>query len=814
MLLVLALSLLPNAAAGGARNIYLNEAFPDPNFRSYLINYCNPYVDENGVYFTGTQADRMKELYIDDREIADLTGIEKFPNLEVLSCNKNKLKTIDISQNPKLEVLQCSGNALTELDISRNPNLIELVFSDNKLKTIDVSACKGLKELNCSNNLFTEIDVAENPDLEVLICAGNELSEINVRKNGKLLQLDCDKNALTEMDLGGNPSLENLYINDNKISALDLTANPGLKELDCSGNALTELNLQVVPDLRKLNCGDNQLSELDVSANLELTELKLDANRIAALNLVNNQNIRVLSCSRNALNKLNIFNEKKLEELFCAGNQLTEVDVGNAPELKILDCSGNALELLNVSGNTKLKKLDCGNNRLTELNLNNNSELAQLFCGHNRLTEIDILPCKYLYTLYCNDNELKTLAVHLFVECLHCERNHLACISRPDSEYNIDEFHGEGQTIPGQVGMLNNGKYQFDFAGFMQAYSRQSRYGVHFDKDSGITSEGGIITFPQKVDRFTYYCGNNMDVTVELTYEEITEDPVILNGASLTLEGQITINFFVKVPENTKEKTVRLTYDKAGSGTKSFDLDRSAKYYNADSDEYKISYPNIPAKEMGVYVTLRVYDKDDKQLKLEHYKTGLLSGDEYSYCVYDWSNNIIKDDSRPYHTQYLAKALSNYGFEAQNYFGFRSDGCIPDFGLGYMSPDHANDAVIPADAKEKIGYNGASLILEGATSIRLYFKDKVDAKNASGKAYTLKQSGSEWYVEIPNIAAKDLDVKHTVIVTKDGADYRFEYSALSYANGRLYNSKAKADIKNLCRALYLYNDAANKYFAK
>ena len=299
--------------------------------------------------------------------------------------------------------------------------------------------------------------------------------------------------------------------------------------------------------------------------------------------------------------------------------------------------------------------------------------------------------------------------------------------------------------------------------------------------------------------------------------------PVMINGASLTLEGQITINFFVQVPDGVPAKYAVLHYANTDNRGKVFQLNHSASYYDSKRDEYKLSYPNIPAKEMTVPVILCVYDNNDILLRVEHYKAGALLPEKgiycYEYCVADWARNILGDSSKAAKTRMLAQALLNYGHYAQKYFRFNEKNLantreyLKDE-TEAVSARPANDAVIPKNAEKAIGYTGASLILEGATSVRLYFTQKVEAKNAAGKAYTLQQSGKEWYVEIPNIASKDLDQKYVVIVTKDGVDYRFEYSALSYANGRLTNAKAKTDIKNLCKALYLYNDAANKYFAK
>ncbi len=290
---------------------------------------------------------------------------------------------------------------------------------------------------------------------------------------------------------------------------------------------------------------------------------------------------------------------------------------------------------------------------------------------------------------------------------------------------------------------------------------------------------------------------------------------MLLNGASLTLEGQITINFFLQVPAGSSAKTVKLTYAKGG--TKTYTLDKGQKYYDSKNDEYKLAFPNIPAKEMTVPVTLKVYDADGKQLPLEHYKLGALKNNEYAYCVADWARNKIADSSAADKTVYLAKALLNYGDCAQKYFKYNlSNPANPDrYLLAEMigvegSP--MNNAQIPNGAKEKIGYSGATLILEGATSIRLYFTQKVEATDLGMNPYPLHQSGSEYYVEIPNIASKDLDQKYSIVVEKNGERFVFNYSTLSYANGRLSNANAKEDIKNLCRALYLYNDAANEYF--
>ena len=58
--------------------------------------------------------------------LSSLKGIEFATNLTTLDCGRNKLTTLDVSNNPLLENLTCSFNQLTSLDVSNNP-LLEIL---------------------------------------------------------------------------------------------------------------------------------------------------------------------------------------------------------------------------------------------------------------------------------------------------------------------------------------------------------------------------------------------------------------------------------------------------------------------------------------------------------------------------------------------------------------------------------------------------------------------------------------------------------------------------------------------------------------
>ncbi|MBP3729643.1 MAG: hypothetical protein J6H18_05210, partial [Lachnospiraceae bacterium] len=79
--------------------------------------------------------------------------------------------------------------------------------------------------------------------------------------------------------------------------------------------------------------------------------------------------------------------------------------------------------------------------------------------------------------------------------------------------------------------------------------------------------------------------------------------------------------------------------------------------------------------------------------------------------------------------------------------------------------------------------------------------------DGQGKAYKVEAAGGRYRVVIENIYSNQLNKMFTVVVNEGGTDYTFQACALSYANNMLAGN-ATDDLKNVCKALYLYNEAA------
>jgi hypothetical protein len=240
---------------------------PDTAFRSYLNQEYPATMDASGDSLIVTEAGTITGVFnCENRNIADLTGIEYFTKINELNCSNNKLIVLpDISAIKDLGPLRCNGNLLTVLP--------------------DLSANTKLTVVNCYHNLITVLpDLSANKDLVLLICPDNRLSVLpDLSANTKLTILNCGKNQLTILpDLSSNTVLTELSCNDNQLTVLpDLSANTALTVIRCFSNQIASLpDLSACTALTELSCFRNLLTSLpDLSANTLLEDLLCNYNK-------------------------------------------------------------------------------------------------------------------------------------------------------------------------------------------------------------------------------------------------------------------------------------------------------------------------------------------------------------------------------------------------------------------------------------------------------------------------------------------------------------------------------------------------------
>jgi Leucine-rich repeat (LRR) protein len=146
---------------------------PDANFELALLNLGYDFVID-GVVETSA-IDTITELYINNKNIADLTGIEDFIALKSLFCYNNNLSTINLSNNTQLFEVTCSGNNLIYIDLRNGNNLglwYFLSMNNPNLNCIDVEDISYCED-NWSVDSWTSFSNNCNPT-SIYSTAGNK----------------------------------------------------------------------------------------------------------------------------------------------------------------------------------------------------------------------------------------------------------------------------------------------------------------------------------------------------------------------------------------------------------------------------------------------------------------------------------------------------------------------------------------------------------------------------------------------------------------------------------------------------------------
>ena len=242
-----------------------------------FMQYCYDNFDVNkDGKVSVIEANAARKIDINS-ECASVKGIERFPNIEILSLNGSSITELDLRYNLKLKSLSCQDRQLTT------------VLLPNTLTAIAFSGCSSLTEINLPDNLtsiggyafydcssLTEIHLPASLTSigEYAFSGCSSLTEINLPANLTLIREGAFYycSSLTEINLPasltsigedafrGCSSLTEIHLPDNLTS---IRAAFG----SCSG--LTEIHLP-----------DNLTSIRSYTFNFcsSLTEIHLPAN--------------------------------------------------------------------------------------------------------------------------------------------------------------------------------------------------------------------------------------------------------------------------------------------------------------------------------------------------------------------------------------------------------------------------------------------------------------------------------------------------------------------------------------------------------
>lgn len=314
------------------------------------------------------------------------------------------------------------------------------------------------------------------------------------------------------------------------------------------------------------------------------------------------------------------------------------------------------------------------------------------------------------------------------------------------------------------------------------------------------------------------------NVTYTATYNAIPKPKTIFAGHSITLDGNIGINFYISPyaagmrPGDTGELEVNFEWaaedplgDVASQSTKIAVTPDNFKKFN---DTIKVTC-FVCAAEMT------------SNVKATANLNGATASEEYS--VREYCGNILdenSDFSKNYKTTYgaikygylvdLVKKMLSYGAKAQTVFGINT-GDLADKELSYVMQDVSSadfdNAIIAANgggaddiaakaAEFGASFKSPSLVFLSENTLRLYFAKENDSFSTDG----LTKWNDYFYAQSESIPAAQLDDLQEFTVS--GTTLR--YSALDYA--RALATSGNSNNEALAKALYWYNQAANEFF--
>ena len=283
--------------------------------------------------------------------------------------------------------------------------------------------------------------------------------------------------------------------------------------------------------------------------------------------------------------------------------------------------------------------------------------------------------------------------------------------------------------------------------------------------------------------------------------------PAQLIKTSASLEGNIAVNYFMLLSDEVlADETAYMEFTMADGEVIQIPASQSKLI-----GEYDVFTCEVAAKEMTDIITSQFYYDNGKAAFTEK---------PHVYNVRAYAKHVLESNSE---AQALMEAMVNYGAASQAYFDYNTGDLAnsiqdKDGNSLVAVPDYENVHITEFDfdrgqGTENVKLYSASLILNSETTLRLFFNGNITAAY-QGKSLEVKYRGGLYYVDIVNIAAKYLDDDVTVTINDGTDNAEISFSPMSYCQlvEQDTTGSFSTEMKNLARALYLYNQAADDYF--
>ncbi len=218
---------------------------PDVNLKKCLNSRLG--LGESTSDISSAQISSLKTINCNNKNIADLTGLEYATNVTKLSLHSNQIT--DLSK------------------LSQLNNLLELSLNNNDIT--DISSLSGLSKLRLlnldNNNISSVTDLSGLTTLRYLYLGNNEIDDISSLSNLIYVQeMFLQGNHLTDISAVANfLNLRNFSIDSNDVSDISpLSTKTSIRELYMSDNNIKDISaVSNLTNLRVLYMSENQIDD-------------------------------------------------------------------------------------------------------------------------------------------------------------------------------------------------------------------------------------------------------------------------------------------------------------------------------------------------------------------------------------------------------------------------------------------------------------------------------------------------------------------------------------------------------------------------
>ncbi len=288
-----------------------------------------------------------------------------------------------------------------------------------------------------------------------------------------------------------------------------------------------------------------------------------------------------------------------------------------------------------------------------------------------------------------------------------------------------------------------------------------------------------------------------------------------LAGHSVSLDGDIAVNFYMELDQSILESSTAEMIFKVPNGDKT--NTQTVKVSEVkdhpveiDGKTYYIFKCKVAPKDMTGEITAQIRDENRV-------------GKTYTYSVKEYASYILSAEAGTYEdkTIRLVKALLNYGAAAQMYFGVdtqnlaNSEISNEEKNLSGITAEIINK---PYDPSETVLPNGVTfeyvtLSLKSETTLSLYFKSEAKLSFSCAGMKVERSTTSDGYqvARIRNINASDLGKDFEITITAGDESGTVTYSPMTYCYNVLDRGSDKPALIDICRSLYLFKQAVASY---